>query len=135
MFGLVRHVGSVALADDGVPGGAELVVERALHVARHVLLDGELFQRVVGDLDGLRLHVLGHVDVLDDGLEVAHVGCGVRTGGTSERGSSFRRHVARSCWEREGESERQDQHLPRKPRSVHAQNGSGFARGEVGSNS
>ena len=64
----VGDIGAKVLADDDVPGRAVTLVELLLDLCGDVLLDVILFESGEGDVDGLLLHVLGHVDVLDGGL-------------------------------------------------------------------
>ena len=61
-------IGTEVLADDDVPGVAEAAVAFLLDGRGHVFLDGVLFERGSCDLDALLLHLLRHVDVLDDDL-------------------------------------------------------------------
>jgi hypothetical protein len=65
---LVRHVAAKVPSDDAVPGGVVLLVELLLDVGGDVLLDVVLFERLRGAVDGVLLHLLGHVRILDDGL-------------------------------------------------------------------
>ena len=72
--GLVRHVAAEVPADDAVPRGVVLLVELLLDVGRDVLLDVVLFEGLRGAVDGVLLHLLGHVRILDDGLALTHLG-------------------------------------------------------------
>ena len=72
--GLVRDVAAKVPADDAVPRGVVLLVELLLDVGRDVLLDVVLFEGLRGAVDGVLLHLLGHVRVLDDGLALTHLG-------------------------------------------------------------
>jgi len=71
--GLVRDVAAEVSADDAVPRGVVLLVELLLDVGRDVLLDVVLFEGLRGAVDGVLLHLLGHVRVLDDGLALTHL--------------------------------------------------------------
>ena len=61
-------IASKVFADDDVPGGVEASVELLLDLRGDVLLDVVLLERGARDVDGLLLHLLAHVDVLDHGL-------------------------------------------------------------------
>jgi len=78
--GLVRDVAAEVSADDAVPRGVVLLVELLLDVRRDVLLDVVLFEGLRGAVDGVLLHLLGHVRVLDDGLALTHLGGYLDTG-------------------------------------------------------
>merc|ERR1712117_708795 len=78
--GLVRYVAAEVSADDAVPRGVVLLVELLLDVRRDVLLDVVLFEGLRGTVDGVLLHLLGHVRVLDDGLALTHLGGYLDTG-------------------------------------------------------
>jgi len=71
--GLVRDVAAEVSADDAVPRGVVLLVELLLDIGRDVLLDVVLFEGLRGAVDGVLLHLLGHVRVLDDGLALTHL--------------------------------------------------------------
>ena len=77
MLGLVGHVGAEVTAHNAMPGGVVLLVEFLLDESGDVLLDVEALESLGGDVDGVLLHVLGHVSVLDDGFTVGHLvfGC------------------------------------------------------------
>ena len=51
----------------------ELFVEFLLDERGDVLLDVVALERLGGDVNGILLHVLGHVSVLHDGLSVCHL--------------------------------------------------------------
>lgn len=68
MLGLVSDVGAEVPAYDAMPGGVVLFVELFLDVGGNVLLDVELLEGDVGAVDGILLHLLVHVGVLDDGF-------------------------------------------------------------------
>jgi hypothetical protein len=69
---LVRHVAAEVAADNTVPRWVVLLVEFLLDVRSDVLLDVVLLERLRRAVDGVLLHVLGHIGVLDDGLSVGH---------------------------------------------------------------
>jgi len=72
VLGLVRDVAAEVPTHDAVPGGVVLLVELLLHVSSDVLLDVELLHGLGGALDGVLLHLLRHVGVLDDGFALRH---------------------------------------------------------------
>ena len=72
MLGLVRHVGAEVTAHDAMPGGVVLFVEFFLDESGNVLLDVVALKGLGRDVDGVLLHVLGHVSVLNNGLSVGH---------------------------------------------------------------
>lgn len=80
------NIRAKVLADDDVPGGPVALVELLLDLGSDVLLDVVLFERGVGDVDGLLLHVLGHVDVLDDRLRALGWVAALGEGGVGGRG-------------------------------------------------
>ena len=49
------------------------LIEFLFDVSGNVLLDVVLFQGLGGALDGIGLHVLGHVRILDHGLAIGHL--------------------------------------------------------------
>ena len=53
--------------------GLYFFVKLLLDVGGNVLLDVELFEGLGGAVDGVLLHVLGHVSVLDHCLAVCHL--------------------------------------------------------------
>ena len=65
VLGLVGDVGAEVPADDGVPGGVVLLVELLFDKGGDVLFDVELLEGHVGAIDGVLLHLLVHVSVLD----------------------------------------------------------------------
>ena len=73
MLGLVGHVGTEVAAHDAVPSGVVLLVELLLDEGGDILLDVELLESLRGDVDGVLLHVLGHISVLDNSLAISHV--------------------------------------------------------------
>ena len=70
----MRDIGAKVLANDDVPCRAVAFVKLLLDLGGDVLLDVVLFERGGGDVDGLLLHLLAHVDVLDDRLRARAVG-------------------------------------------------------------
>ena len=74
MLGLVGNIGSEIAAYDAMPGGVVLLVEFLLDESGNILLDVVAFESLSGDVDGILLHVLGHVSILNNGLSVSHCG-------------------------------------------------------------
>jgi len=72
---LVRDVAAKVAPDDAVPGGVVLLVKLLLDVRRNVLLDVVFLKGLCGAVDGVLLHVLRHVGVLDYCLAVRHDVC------------------------------------------------------------
>lgn len=68
VLSLMGHVGAEVPADDSVPSGVVLLVELLLDVGGNVLFNIEFFEGNVGAVDGVLLHLLVHVRMLDDGL-------------------------------------------------------------------
>ena len=64
---LMRDVGAHATAYDAVPGRLVHGVELGLDDLRDVVEDGFLLERELAAVDGVLLHTLGHICVLDDG--------------------------------------------------------------------
>ena len=62
----MRHVASKVLPNDDMPRRAEPLIELFLDLRGDVLLDVVLLQRERRDVDGFLLHLLAHVNVLDD---------------------------------------------------------------------
>jgi len=69
---LVRNVGAKIAADDAMPSGVVLLVELLLDVARDILLDVVLLQRLSGTVHRVLLHILCHVGIFDHSLAVRH---------------------------------------------------------------
>merc|ERR1711976_115771 len=72
MFRLVGDVAAEVTADDAVPCGVVFLVELLLDVGGDVLLDVVFLESLGGAVDGVLLHVLRHVGVLDYGLPLRH---------------------------------------------------------------
>ena len=72
MLGLMGHVGTEVTAHNAVPRGVVLLVELLLDECGNVLFDVELLEGLSGNVDGVLLHVFGHISVLDDCLSVCH---------------------------------------------------------------
>ncbi len=70
----VSDVAAEVAPDDAVPRRVVLFVELFLDEGCDVLLDVVLLQSLVGNVDSVLLHLLGHVGVLDDGFAVTHRG-------------------------------------------------------------
>ena len=85
VLGLVSDVGAEVTAHDAVPGGVVLLVELLLDESGDVLLNVEALEGLRGDVDGILLHVLGHVGVLDDGFTIGHSVCFLVVGGYFRR--------------------------------------------------
>ena len=64
----MSNVAPKVLSNDNVPCWAVLLVKLALAMRRNVLLNLEFLHRLLGNLYGFELHLVGHVDVLDGGL-------------------------------------------------------------------
>ena len=62
------HVGPEVLAHDDVPGGAVSSIELLLDLGRDIFLDVKFFECGCGDVHGLLLHLLTHVDIFYDSL-------------------------------------------------------------------
>ena len=75
VLGLVGHIGAEVTADDAMPGGVVLLVKFLLDEGGDVLLDVVALKGLGRDVDGVLLHVLGHVSVLHNGLSVGHDVC------------------------------------------------------------
>ena len=71
---LVGHIRAEVTADDAMPGGVVLLVELLLDEGSDVLLNVVALEGLGRDVDGVLLHVLGHVSILHNGLSVSHSG-------------------------------------------------------------
>jgi len=65
---LVGDVGSKVTANDAMPGGVVLLIELLLDVGGDVLLNVVLLEGGKSDVDGILLHGLAHIGVLDHGF-------------------------------------------------------------------
>ena len=74
VLGLVGDIGSEIAANDAMPGGVVLLVELLLDEGSDVLLNVVALESLGRDVDGILLHVLGHVSILHNGLSVSHSG-------------------------------------------------------------
>jgi len=69
---LMRDVGAEVAADDSMPCWIVLLVEFLLDEGGDIFLDVVLLKCLSSTVNGILLHVLGHVGVLDDSLAIAH---------------------------------------------------------------
>jgi len=69
---LVRHVRAKVAANNAVPGWVVFFVELLLDKSSNVFLDVVFFERLCCAIDGVLLHVLRHIGILDYGLPVGH---------------------------------------------------------------
>lgn len=69
-------IATKVLANNNVPSRGKAFIKLLLDMCSDVLLDIILIERVHGDIDGLLLHFIGHIDVLDDGSRGVFVSCG-----------------------------------------------------------
>ena len=72
VLGLVGHVRSEVTSHNAMPGWVVLLVEFLLDEGGDVLLDVVALKGLGRDVDGVLLHVLGHVSILHNGLSVRH---------------------------------------------------------------
>ena len=72
VLGLVGHIGAEVTADNAMPGGVVLLVEFLLDEGGDVLLDVVALKGLGRDVDGVLLHVLGHVSILNNCLSFSH---------------------------------------------------------------
>ena len=68
MLCFMSDKGAKVPADDAVPGRLVFLVELLLDEGRNVLLHLVLLNGGLGRGDGVLLHLLAHVNILDDGL-------------------------------------------------------------------
>ena len=71
VLGFVCDVRSEVTSNNAVPGGVVLLVELLFDVGSDILLDIELLKSNVRAINGILLHFLIHVCVLDDGLPLS----------------------------------------------------------------
>jgi hypothetical protein len=72
VLGFMRYITTKISAHNCVPRGVILFVELFLDVRSNIFLDVELLHRLCGAVNGVLLHILGHVCVLDHGFAVGH---------------------------------------------------------------
>jgi len=72
MFCLVGHVASKVSSADAMPCWVVLFVEFLLDIGSDVLFDVVLLQSLGCTIDGILLHVLGHISILNDSFAVSH---------------------------------------------------------------
>jgi len=65
---LVSNVRSEVSANYAVPSWVVLLVKLLLDVSSNVLFDVEFFEGNISTVDGVLLHLLVHIGVLDDGF-------------------------------------------------------------------
>ena len=70
------NVAPKVLSNDDMPGGSMSSVKLLLDLCSNILLDVVLFKSGRGDIDGLLLHLLAHVHILDDRLGPAILAIG-----------------------------------------------------------
>ena len=75
MFRLMRDITSKISSDDTVPGWVVFFVEFLFNVGSDVFLNVVLLEGLCGAVDGVLLHVLGHVGVLDNSFSLRHSCC------------------------------------------------------------
>jgi hypothetical protein len=73
MLGLMGNVTSEVTSHNDVPGGVVLLVKLLLDECSDVLLDVELLESLGRCVDGVLLHIFGHVGVLNHGFPVCHL--------------------------------------------------------------
>jgi len=73
VFRLMCHVAAKVTSYDAVPRRVVLLVKLLLDVRRYILFNVVLLERLRCAVDGILLHVLGHISILDDGLPVGHL--------------------------------------------------------------
>ena len=72
VLGLVCNIRAKVAANNAMPGWVVLFVEFLLDESRDVLLNIVLLQGLCGTVDGVLLHILCHVSILDHSLAVSH---------------------------------------------------------------
>lgn len=68
VFGFVSDIGSEVSTNNTMPGGVVFLVKLFLDVGGDILLDVELLQGNISAINGILLHLLVHIGMLDDGL-------------------------------------------------------------------
>lgn len=76
MLGLMGDIRSEVPSDNTMPGWVVLLIEFLLYKGSNVLLDVELLKGLVGAINRVLLHLLGHVGVLHHRFTVSHFGRG-----------------------------------------------------------
>jgi len=71
---LVSDVATEVAADDAMPCWVVFLIKLFLDVGGNILFDVELLKGLGSRFDGIALHVLRHVSILDDGLAFSHDG-------------------------------------------------------------
>ena len=71
VFGFVSDIGAEVAANDAVPGRVILLIKLLLDVGSDIFFDVELFEGNVSTVDGVLLHLLVHVSVLNHGLPLS----------------------------------------------------------------
>lgn len=72
VLGLVCDIRAKVTAHNAMPSRIVFLVEFLLDESCDILLNVVLLQSLRGTVDGILLHVLGHVGVLDHSLAVSH---------------------------------------------------------------
>ena len=91
-------IATKVLAHDDVPRRAMSSVKLLLDLCGNVLLDVVLFEGSGSDVYGLLLHLLAHVDVLDDGLGTLAIVLGEGASIGAGRGVDFVGHGLVCMW-------------------------------------
>ncbi|GET91353.1 dynein light chain, putative [Leishmania tarentolae] len=100
-MGVVRHEAAKVAAHNAVPRWLILLVELLLDVGSNILLNVKLLHCLKRHLDRVRLHVLGHVGILNRGLVVVvvHDCGGYSKGRCVEPAAALRKEGSdRGCW-------------------------------------
>merc|ERR1719247_690816 len=72
MLRLVRHIGAEVTAHNAMPCWVVFLVELLLDESCDIFLNIVLFKCLGGAVDGILLHILCHIGILDHGLAVRH---------------------------------------------------------------